>query len=109
MEEKPQKLVDEVLEDVGAPAPVMEAQDDDTRNYRSASANIPLLPLISILSTRARPKLIPHSLMSAEKVALHNLLAIVIVQIRMDMTVYLNAIIYATMSVSGKDKVLQPP
>lgn len=108
MEEKPQKLVDEVVEDVDAQAPVMEAQDDDTRNSRSASANIPLLPQISILSTRARPKRIPHSLMSAEKVVLHKLV-LVIVQIKMDMTVYLNAIIYVTMSVSGKDKVLQPP
>lgn len=50
----------------------MEAQADDTRNFGSALTKVPLLSQISAPSTRARPKLAPHTIMS-EKVKLHHL------------------------------------
>lgn len=59
---------DEKPKQVGAQAPVMESPADDTRTFRSVSANIPIPSQIGILSTRARPKLLPRTLVSAEKV-----------------------------------------
>lgn len=75
----------------------MEAQADDTRTFRSVSANSPLPSRIGVPSARARPKLLPHTLMSAEKVLLHHLVVLVPVQIMVDVTIYLSVIIYITM------------
>ncbi|TWW80400.1 RING finger protein 17, partial [Takifugu flavidus] len=65
---KPRVAADETPEEAGAQAPVMEAQADDTRTFRSASANSPLPSRIGVPATRARPKLLPRALVSAEKV-----------------------------------------
>lgn len=68
----------------------MAAQADDTRTFRSASANSPKPSRIGVPATRARPKLLPHALVSAEKVPLHNLVAVVPVQIMVDVTVMIH-------------------
>lgn len=47
--------------------PVMEAQADETRNFGSAVAKLPLPSQISVPSARARPKLAPRTIIT-EKV-----------------------------------------
>lgn len=64
----------------------MEAQAEDSGSFRSASANSPLPSRISLPATRARPKLLPHALVSAEKVLLHHVK--VPVQIMLDMSLF---------------------
>lgn len=97
---------EETPEEVRAQAPVMEAQaGDTTRTFSLALANSPLPSRIGVRATRARPKLLPRAVVSAEKVLLRNLVVVVPVQIMVDVTV----VIYITTSVSGEDDVLPPP
>lgn len=97
---------EETPEEVRAQAPVMEAQaGDTTRTFRSALANGPLPSRIGVRATRARPKLLPRALVSAEKVLLRNLVVVLPVQIMVDVTVFSSI----TTSVSGEDNVLPPP
>lgn len=62
----------EKAKEVSSSSPVMEAQADDTRNFGSALAKVPLPSQISVPSTRAHAKLVPRTIMS-EKVKLHPL------------------------------------
>lgn len=57
--------------DVSSQSPVMEAQADDTRNFGSAVAKLPLPSQISAPSARARLKLVPRTIV-AEKVKRHH-------------------------------------
>lgn len=56
--------------EVSSRTPVMEAQADETRNFGSAVAKLPLPSQISVPSARARPKLAPCTIMT-EKVKHH--------------------------------------